>query len=86
MPVRFTPPLRTLPSTSYAMLEYLPLVGLLGYAFYKWVTCNDDYFAKRNLPFLKPTFLLGTNGVVMLKLQRMDEWARRLYNAHPMAR
>jgi hypothetical protein len=35
-------------------------VVLLFYLFYKWSTANDDYFAKKGVAFVKPTFLFGT--------------------------
>lgn len=35
------------------------IIGIVSYAFYKWATFNNDYFAKRNIKFCKPRFLIG---------------------------
>ena len=32
---------------------------VLIYAFYKWATVNKDYFSKRRIKQLEPTFLVG---------------------------
>lgn len=38
----------------------LIVVALFSYAFYKWATFNNDYFKKRNIKYMKPTFLFGS--------------------------
>lgn len=73
------------------MIELLVLTAglcLMGYAFYKWATLNNDYFAVNHptLPFVPPTFLLGTFGGMMIGLHQMDTWCRWLYNVYPKAR
>lgn len=67
------------------MLQAAVLVaglGLIGLAFYKWVTLNNDYFAKRSVPFIKPTFLLGATGGMIMRLHRMDTWCKWMYNEY----
>lgn len=59
--------------------------GLIGYAFYKWVTANNDYFETRQMAYLKPTFLLGNLGGMMLKIHQMDDWCKWIYNCQPTA-
>lgn len=41
------------------LLVYAPVTAVTLYVLYKWITLNDDYFVKRNLPHLKPKFLIG---------------------------
>ena len=42
-------------------LIFYTFVGglVLIYAFYKWATVNKDYFSKRHMKQLDPTFLVG---------------------------
>lgn len=42
-------------------IELLLFVVLISFIFYKWARVNDDFFVKRNVEHLKPTFLLGNN-------------------------
>lgn len=58
-------------------------LGLAAWAFYKWATANNDYFAVRNVPFIKPTFFLGTTGPFLLKKYRSNEFADILYKTFP---
>lgn len=38
----------------------LPLgISLILYGIYKWITLNNDYFEKRGIQHMKPTFALG---------------------------
>lgn len=56
-------------------------VSLLAYAFIKWATLNDKYFVERNLPHLKPTFLLGNSGGLLLQNTTAADHMRSLYNS-----
>lgn len=58
-------------------------IGLIVYAFYKWVTLNNDYFAIRNLPFKKPSFLLGSTGGFFLGRYAGPEFGKMIYNMFP---
>ena len=45
-------------------------IGAGAFAFYRWATKNNDYFAKRGLPHEKPLFLLGSTA--SLFFQKVD--------------
>lgn len=44
------------------MFLIILLVIALSVAIFKWVTKNNDFFAKRGIPYLKPLFLIGSSG------------------------
>lgn len=56
---------------------------LIAYCFYKWATQNNDYFAKRNLPFQKPKFLLGSTAGFFFGNHSAPEFSQMLYNWFP---
>lgn len=56
---------------------------LLSYAFYKWVNLNNDFFERRNIKFVKPTFLLGNILDLMSQKYTALEYAQKLSNAFP---
>lgn len=58
-------------------------VFLLSYAFYKWATLNNDYFERRNMKYLKPSFFIGSTGDAFSKKYTAAEFAEKLYNAFP---
>lgn len=59
-------------------------VLLLVYAFYKWATINNDYFEKRGVSYLKPSFLVGNNGgFLFLMKYTMPEFINMFYTANP---
>lgn len=59
-------------------------VALLIYAFYKWATINNDYFEKRGVSYMKPTFLVGNNGgFLFLMKYTMTEFLNMFYTANP---
>lgn len=62
-------------------------LALIAYAFYKWATLNNDYFAVHmpGVPFLKPQFLLGTTGSMLFGVHHMDTWCKWMYNSLPGA-
>jgi hypothetical protein len=47
---------------------------------YRYVTRNNDYFSKRNVPYIKPTFLFGNVGPVFRKKISMHDHVKKLYN------
>lgn len=50
------------------LLLYAFVGGILLYAFHKWATVNEDYFAKRKMKYLDPKFLVGnTLGLFTLR-------------------
>jgi hypothetical protein len=58
-------------------------IGLFVYAFYKWVTANNDYFIKKGLQFAKPYFLLGSSTVFVTHHLSMPAYICQLYNEFP---
>lgn len=58
-------------------------IGLIVYAFYKWATLQNDYFAKQNFPFKKPTFLIGNSGGYLFNKFSAPEHVQRIYNWFP---
>lgn len=52
-------------------------------AFYKWATLNNDYFEKRDIKYLKPTFLFGFMGEFLLGRKTLAAFAEDLYRAFP---
>lgn len=70
----------------HKMLDTLLLpvsLALLCYAIYKWVKKNDDYFIKRNILHLRPSFLFGNTGKFFLKLVRPTEFFQYMYYSFP---
>lgn len=60
--------------------------GLIAYAFYNYVTQNNDFFSKRGLKQLTPTFLLGNSSAFFNGKMTAIELALSLYNAFPNER
>lgn len=56
---------------------------LAAYAFYKWTTCNNNYFQKRHIKFKEPTFLIGNSAPLFSNKFSASEYAQVLYNAFP---
>lgn len=65
--------------------SYLIVAGiaLIGYGFYKWGTSNNDYFAKRNIKFIKPYFLVGSVGGFFIGKYSLNEFVTYTYNSFP---
>lgn len=56
---------------------------LIGYAFYKWATINNDFFEKQNVKYLKPRFLVGNTGGFYFNKYTATEYSLKIYNAFP---
>lgn len=50
---------------------------------YKWATQNDQYFVKRGVPALKPSFLFGNSADFFTKKIDLIEFVKKLYNDYP---
>lgn len=50
---------------------------------YKWITLNDNYFVRRNIPALKPEFLTGNMFKFTLGQRRPNEFFGGIYNQFP---
>lgn len=58
-------------------------LGLILYAFYKWATQNNDFFIKRGIKQMTPTFLFGNSGAFFSGKCDATEFAMNIYNACP---
>lgn len=47
---------------------------------YKKGTKDFDYFAKKGIPFAKPTFFIGTSGGSILRKYAFPEYLKLRYN------
>lgn len=66
------------------ILELLLTASVLTLLFYRLVACaNADYFARLNVPALKPRLLVGNTGPFMFQQQRPNEFLDQLYGAMP---
>lgn len=61
-------------------------VALILYAFYKWGTRHNDYFKKRGIKQMAPTFLVGNTSGFIMSSQSPPEYAMQFYNAFPNER
>lgn len=58
-------------------------VLLISFAFYKWVTLNNDFFKLRNVKYMKPLILLGNTGGVYSNKYTAADFSDKLYRAFP---
>lgn len=63
------------------MLLLFAAIFLLSFAFYKWATLNNDFFKRRNMKYLKPTFLIGSTGALITNKYTAVEFTQKLYDA-----
>ncbi|XP_055589837.1 cytochrome P450 9e2-like [Uranotaenia lowii] len=62
------------------------LLIVLGLTIYYYVSKKYEYFVSKSIPFLKPTFLLGSTGPVILRKRGILEHIQLMYNSFPDAR
>lgn len=67
----------------FAELVLAVAIGSLAYAFYKWATINNDYFKRRGIKSMNPTFLIGNMSTQFLKRITAVEFAQQIYNRFP---
>ncbi|GFG34391.1 hypothetical protein Cfor_10820 [Coptotermes formosanus] len=60
----------------------LVLAGLIVclYITYRFITRNNDYFSKRNVPYIKPTLVFGNTLSVFMRKVSMHEFVIQLYS------
>lgn len=58
-------------------------ISLIFYGIYKYMTLNHDYFRKRGIVHMKPTFFFGNMGAFLLRRETIYEFATNLYTAFP---
>lgn len=56
---------------------------LFMYAFYKWATANNEYFANRNIKFMRPKAVVGNFGGILLFRYTAPEVCKMFYEAFP---
>lgn len=49
------------------------------YLLYKWGIANNDYFEKKGVAFIKPTFLIGSNGHFFVNKMALHEVVQKWY-------
>jgi cytochrome P450 family 9 len=50
------------------------------YIVYRYITRNNDYFSKRNVPYIKPTFLFGSVKSLVMRKTSLCDHVTTLYN------
>lgn len=65
------------------VFNYLVVVTIISILFYKWATRNNNFFIKRGIPALKPSFLLGNSGEFFMKRIEWEDFVKRLYFSFP---
>lgn len=58
-------------------------VALIVHAVYKRGTISNEYFRRRGIKSLKPTFLIGNSGVVLFQKTTAVELANIVYSEFP---
>lgn len=61
-------------------LELILLAILAGILLFRWATKNNDYFEKRNLPYDKPAYLLGSGKDIVFGRKAVLHVLCELYN------
>lgn len=64
------------------LLLLIAFVSLL-YAFYKWATLYNDFFEKRHIKHMKPSFFIGNAGKVFFNKTTAIDFAQQLYQSFP---
>lgn len=67
---------------------WLLLVGLGGicFIFYKKVTKNEEFFAARGVPYIKPKLIFGSSMEFFFKKIELIDFIKNLYDALPNER
>lgn len=68
------------------LLLYGPLTAIALYLLYKWITLNNDYFTKRNIPHLKPKFFIGNLSGLFMNRYNPMEFIKAIYDKYPGAK
>lgn len=63
-------------------LEFLVLLSVAGYLFYRWAVANNDFFEKRGIPYSKPYFLFGNIKEVVFRQKSAFDIFISLYSEH----
>ncbi|XP_037811692.1 probable cytochrome P450 9f2 [Lucilia sericata] len=63
-------------------IEFLILLAVAGYLFYRWATINNNFFKDRGVPYSKPTILFGNFFEMVLRKKSMFDLIIDIYNEH----
>uniref|UniRef100_A0A1A9W7C0 Cytochrome P450 n=1 Tax=Glossina brevipalpis TaxID=37001 RepID=A0A1A9W7C0_9MUSC len=63
-------------------VEFILLIALVLYIFYRWATANNDFFSKRGIPHKKPKILFGNMAGLALRRTSIIDLIVDLYNEH----
>lgn len=66
------------------LVETLLCVVIAVIVFYRYAIKNNGYFRDRQMPHLKPAFLLGNTGDYFKRKLRPNEFLDQMYNAMPL--
>lgn len=66
-----------------AELLAIVAISLLSLAFYKWATLNNDFFKKRNMKYIRPTFLFGSTGGLVFNQYTPPQFLQGIYEVFP---
>lgn len=58
-------------------------IALFTWAFYKWATINNEYFKRRGLKYMQPSFLVGNTAGMFFQKYDALEFGKFLYYAFP---
>ncbi|KAJ6640760.1 putative cytochrome P450 9f2 [Pseudolycoriella hygida] len=58
-------------------------ISLVLYGIYKYITINNDYFQKRGIVHIKPTFLFGTMASFILNRESVYDFSNNIYRKFP---
>lgn len=58
-------------------------ISLFSYAFYKWATINNEFFERRNIKYMKPSFFVGNTGGLFCNQYTVVDFARKVYQEFP---
>lgn len=61
------------------MLVLISLLVVAAFLLYKYATKNWSYFKDRDVAYLKPKFLIGSNASVFFKQESMPDFFKRVY-------
>ncbi|XP_031624487.1 uncharacterized protein LOC116341517 [Contarinia nasturtii] len=61
----------------------LAAVTLFIWAFYRWVTLNNEYFERRHVKHMKPNFFVGNTGGFFLQKYNAIEFSDLIYKTFP---
>lgn len=59
------------------------VIAVALFLLYRYIAQKYKFFEERNIPYIKPTLLLGNTAPVLLKRQDLLQNIKEMYNAFP---